>query len=168
MRRAPDADAIREAALSVSVREAIGTQFRFLEDGPDLASVVLAELWSRPAPDESRRAVKAFCAVMAMATDAIRGARATLLVGDFGGVFLQLRRADELQTLAVSIGRDPAEAERWLAGSQVSQRELRGRIEKEDPQLAAAMRTTFEMLSNEAHGRAQALAAYENRNGVFD
>jgi hypothetical protein len=105
---------------------------------------------------------------MAMATDALRSARASLLVGDFGGVFVQLRRAAEMHALAVCFGFDRSEAERWLAGDPVNQARLRRRIEDDNSPLAALYRTTYAMLSNEAHGRAQALGSYENVAGLFE
>jgi hypothetical protein len=167
MRTESDRDSNREPALAARVRDVIGSPLGFLLDGPDLSTLVLSELWKRPVAPGAR-ALKPYCAVMAMATDALRGARALLLVHDLGGVFLQLRRADEMHTLAVSFGLDPGEAERWLGGGQVKQVDLRRRIEKEDPRLAGAMRTVHAMLSDEAHGRTQALAVYENVDGEFD
>jgi hypothetical protein len=97
MRRAPDPDPRREDALGAAVREAIGWPYRFLSDGPDLASRVLGELWDFK-EDGPPGTVRAFCAVMAMATDALRSARAALLIHELGGLFAILRRADELQT----------------------------------------------------------------------
>jgi hypothetical protein len=168
MRLLPDPDSGREARIADAVRSAIGAPLRFIEDGPDLASLVLAAVWHWPRPTEGQRSAKAFCLVMAMATDALRSARASLLIGDFGGVFVQLRRAAEMQTLGVAFGLDPAEAERWLRGGPVSQSRLRQRIEHDNAPLAELYRTSYAMFSDEAHGRAQALASYESTSGVLD
>ncbi len=168
MRLVPDPDSDRELALGAAARAAIGAPLRYLDDGPDIASLVIAAVWHWPRPPEGDRVARAFCVVMAMATDALRSARASLLIGDFGGVFVQLRRAAEMQTLAVSFGLDGAEAERWLAGGPVSQGRLRGRIERGNAPLAELFRTSYSMFSDEAHGRAQALGSYENAGGVFD
>jgi hypothetical protein len=168
MRLVPDPDPDRERAMGAAARAAVGAPLRYLDDGPDIASLVIAALWHWPRPPEGDRAAKAFCVVMAMATDALRSARASLLIGDFGGVFVQLRRAAEMQTLAVSFGLDGTEAERWLAGGPVSQVRLRRRIEQDNAPLAELFRTSYSMFSDEAHGRSQALGAYENAGGVFD
>lgn len=168
MRLLPDPDPERERKIGDAVRSAIGSPLRYLDDGPDIASMVLAAVWHWPRPDETQRTAKAFCLVLAMATDALRSARASLLIGDFGGVFLQLRRAAEMQTLAVAFGLDGAEAGRWLAGGPVSQARLRRKIEHDNAPLAELFRTSYAMFSDEAHGRAQALASYESRSGVLD
>jgi len=168
MRSEPAPDAEREPELARVVREAIGTPLRFLEDGPDISSLVLGELWRFDEIGPDRGALKAYCAVMAIATDAFRGVRATLLIHDLGSVFALLRRADEMHTLAVAFGIVPDEAHRWLRGGPVSQGELRQLIERSEPGLAASMRTTYGMLSDEVHGRAQSLAVYENVHGAFD
>lgn len=149
------------------MRSAIGTPLRFLEDGPDLASFVLSELWTFSAEGGDGSNPKAFCSVMAMSTDSFRSARAALLIHELGGVFTVLRRAHEMQTLAVSFGLIEGEARRWLDGSAVRQRDLRRRIEAANPGLAALLRTSYKMLSDEAHGRAQNLAVYEDVNGQF-
>jgi hypothetical protein len=168
MRLVPDHDEIREPALGDAIRAAIGPPLRYMDGGPDIAAVVIATIWHWPRPPEGDRAAKAFCVVMAMATDAVRSARASLLIGDFGGVFVQLRRAAEMQTLAVAFGHDGAEAERWLAGGPVSQVRLRRRIEQDNATLAELFQTSYRMFSDEAHGRAQALGSYESVAGVLD
>lgn len=167
MRSRPTPDAEREPVLAGAVREAIGPALRFLEDGPDISSLVLGELWRFDELGPDRGALKAYCAVMAIATDAFRGVRATLLIHDLGSVFVLLRRADEMHTLAVVFGLDPGEAHRWLRGGPVSQSELRQLVNRHEPGLAASMRTTYHMLSDEVHGRAQSLAVYENVYGTF-
>ena len=168
MHSPPARDIEREPDLEQAVRDAIGGAVRFLEDGPDLSSAVLGELWRFKAEGGDGNNPKAFCAVMAMAIDAIRGARRALLFHDLGGVFTLIRRADEMHTLATAFGLIEGEAGRWLEGGQVRQGDLRRRIEGANPQLATLQRTTFDMLSNEAHGRAQNLAVYENAAGAFD
>jgi hypothetical protein len=68
----------------------------------------------------------------------------------------------------VSFGVGEGEASRWLRGGPVRQRDIRQRIERDDPQLATSMRKVHDLLSDEIHGRAQSLAVYENRRGEFD
>jgi hypothetical protein len=168
MRLLPDPDPKRESLLCTGVLAAVGTPLRYREDGPDIASLALGVLWHWPRAQEQQRSAKALCLVMAMATDGLRSARASLRISDFGGVFVQLRRAAEMQTLAVSFGLDPGEADRWLAGGELSQARLRRRIEQDNAPLAELFRSSYAMFSDEVHGRAQALAAYENDAGVVD
>jgi hypothetical protein len=168
----PEPDRVRSVALEAAVRSAIGTPLQFLDDGPDLASFVLSELWTFRAEGADGGGAegsnpKAFCSVMAMATDSFRTARAGLLIHELGGVFTLLRRAQEMQTLAVSFGLIDGAARRWLDGSAVRQHDLRRQIEAANPGLAALLRTSYAMLSDEAHGRAQNLAIYEDVNGQF-
>lgn len=163
----PPLDVAREAGLERAVREAVAGPIVFLEDGPDLSNAVLGELWTFQSDAGDGSNPKALCTVMALAIDAIRGARRALLVHDLGAVFTLLRRADEMQTLAAAFGLIDGEARRWLEGGPVRQRDLRRGIERANPKLAELARTTFEMLSDEAHGRAQNLAVYENADGEF-
>lgn len=163
----PPPDAVRELALNRAVREAIGSPFWFIDDGPDLSSRVLGELWSIPEDGPAPGTLTPFCAVMAMATDAARGARAALLIHEFGSLFTLTRRADEMHTLAVAIGLVPGEADRWLGGGPVRQVRLRRAIEVASPELAGMLRTTYDILSDEVHGRTQSLAVYEDVHGAF-
>lgn len=161
----PDLERVK--ALEAGVRDAIGAPFDLLKDGPDIATIVLTRLWTFKSEGGDGSNPKAFCAVMALATDAVRGARAALLMHDFGSVFTLLRRAEEMQTLAISFGYVPGAAAAWLAGGPVVQRDLRQAIEGMNPAVAEGLRLEYQLLSDETHGRAQHLAVYEDINGQF-
>lgn len=167
MRNYPTLDEKREEDLAAVVREVTGEAHRFHADGPLMATWVLGEMWALGPTKEHTTASAAFLAAMAMATDALRGARRSLYACDFGGVWVQIRRSQEMVTLAIALSMDPAVADGWLAGKKVTQSALRKGIEKTHPKVSTDFRSTFAFLSDEAHGRAQALSAYEDEAERF-
>lgn len=165
VRRYPDLDPKREADLEALLRELTGPTFHFITDGPQIARWLLAELWAERPPDPS--AIAAFLSVMAMATDALRGAASSLARGDFGGLFVEARRAHEMHTLAIACATEPQIAKQWLAGTEVRQIRLRKAIAKSNPEVAESLRESYVFLSNEAHGRSQALSSFADQMERF-
>jgi len=166
VRQYPTLDREREQELAALVRDVAGPARHFHDDGPQIATAVLAEMWSRPA-EESHAPAAAFLSAMAMATDGLRAARASLYRCDFGGLWVELRRSQELYTLAIALAMDPAVADRWLSGEEVSQQALRKGLKRSHLAVVEMLESTYHHLSNEAHGRAQALSAYEDSTGRF-
>ena len=168
MRRYPTLDEKREEELAALVREVAGDACRFHADGPQIATYVIGSIWARGRVKEHPAAVASALAAMAIATDALRAARSSLYLCDFGGLWVQIRRSQEMVTLAVALSMEPAIADQWLAGKEVKQAPLRKLIEKTHPKLATDLWTSYGHLSDEAHGRAHvALSAYEDRGERF-
>lgn len=86
MRQYPTLDREREQELAALVRDVAGSAWHFHDDGPQIATAVLAEMWTRPAEEPHAPAAAAFLAAMAMATDGLRAARGCLYRCDFGGL----------------------------------------------------------------------------------
>jgi hypothetical protein len=166
MRMYPAGDERREAELAALVREVAGEAHHFLVDGPQIATWILGDLWKRGTTIEDEPAVAAFLVVMGMATDAVRSARCSLSLCDFGGVSVQIRRGQELITLAIALSMDRAVAQDWLAGKKVDEGVLRA-VKKTHPEVGAGLGRTLGHLSNEAHGRVQALCAYSDQSENF-
>jgi hypothetical protein len=66
----PTLDREREQELAALVREVAGSARHFHDDGPQIATAVLAEMWTRRA-EEPHVPAAAFLAAMAMATDGL-------------------------------------------------------------------------------------------------
>ncbi len=167
MRKYPTSDAKREEELGALVREVAGEACRFHADGPQVATWVLGEIWGLGPVEDDSTASASFLVLMAMATDGLRGARAALYACDFGGLWVQIRRCQELVTLAVALAMNPVIADEWLSGKEVSQIALRKAIEKTHPIVSEKLRLTYGHLSDEAHGRVQAVSAYADERERF-
>lgn len=167
MRLYPTLDEEREQELAALVRDVAGPACSFHDDGPQIVTAVLAEMWTHRADEMHAPAAAAFLAAMAMATDGLRAANRCLYRCDFGGLWVELRRSQELYTLAIALAMEPALADGWLSGKEVSQQTLRKSLKGSHLAVVEKLETTYRHLSNEAHGRAQALSAYEDSTGHF-
>ena len=105
---------------------------------------------------------------MSMATDSVRAAVRDLLACDLLALYSSLRRSTEFVVLATAAALEPSMGDRWLAGRQLKQADLRQVIDLHIAGAGQRIGRIYSMLSDYAHGRVEALALYGNRWAWFE
>jgi hypothetical protein len=158
----------RETELTAMVWAVIGEELKLVTALLETSTWVVEDLWESGRSQDWDRLPIAAVIGASGALDALGAARRNLLVADFVGLNIELRRCFEAQMLALAAFPDPRVAEAWVRGHQPSPRDLRIAVAAAEPAAALTVQRIYKLLSSHAHVRVEATSTQANRWGRFE